>query len=780
MKLKLKFLFLIVLLCSKAIFAFDTVIIEKKLEEQILGKNIYFLEDTEKDLEIEEILNPKKPLRWNKNKTDVPNFGFTNRVIWASLSLQNNLEDDANYLLEIDFPRLDYIDFYQVVDEKIEKKSSGNLIAFDNREIKYRNPVFEICIPAKKARTFYFKFESKTVVQFPLILHSRQKFEEKLNKEQLLHGFHFGILLLSTLYGILLFRLMKDWGNLLFSLYSISVLFIFLILTGIGFQYFWKNNPEINHLNSFAIVSSLGFGLQFSRVILNLEKYSKKANILFNWLTVIILILFVLLFFIPYSIGLKIGMIATIIEALLIVSMGFITSLKNYKPAIYIFIASIFGLMEWSTRILNLFAIIQFDLSFTDTILIRCTERIILCLALIVKVQVIKEENESIQARRLEDEFKIQEELSSINAEMEKQVTERTKDLEREKEIAIKANRLKDTFITTVSHDLKSPILNTKNLLDILIQKEEMDWEERLYYLQACQSALTSSYQMVYNILNLDRFESGNVELNHQYIDLNSVLNKVIQELEYSYKLKNIAIELAAKEDLILIGDHQLLLQLFLNLVSNAIKFSFKNSIIKIKVSELKNYFKIEIIDSGIGISDEDKNDLLTKSILLKEGTEEEKGTGFGLGIVRQILSIHDGYLEIESKIGKGSNFSVILPCHEKVAICFSEEATFCESIKNLHIELGIRIIYLEESKKILAAIQNLSPDYLLIGIINQYGRAFKELIAISQYKMITPTPVFIQDYSYSIKDFSDLKFSEIRINREDRNLISSLKEFLN
>ncbi len=707
-----------------------------------LGKYSYFFEDESKNLKLYDI-QKLSPEEWKKNNEDTLNLSFSSKTFWICIHIRNPEKKEKAYFVELNASRIDYIEFYsQYSNYEIEK--SGILVNFSERKIRHKNPVFKISIPPESANLVYFRIESSTVIQFNPVIHTESRLMEKTSKEELLNGIMFGIIILSCMYGLLLYRIINDLANLYFAIYSAVIFCLFLVLTGTGFHYIWPDYPAINHTNIF--FGSLGniLGLIFQYYILDFRKslprfvFFSKTLIILNILTAVLFLL------IPFGLSVKILVIETVINSILFLLLSFIVFLKNFNPGIYIIIALFLWVSEWIFRGLNYFSLSSYTLDFNDTVVIRCIERIMLCLALTVKVKIIKEENERIHSQRLSDEIRNKERLRLINTEMEKQVKDRTSELQKEKETAVKANLLKDTFITAVTHDLKSPILNTRHILEIMINKEEMDWKERLYYLRTSHHSLTASYQMIYNILNMDRFNSGKAEIHHEYIDLDMLIQKVIHGFEYTLAFKNIKVKYSAQKEKIIIGDCQLLLQMFSNLISNAVKFSYEKSEISIEIDTVNSYYRIKIKDSGTGMSAEQIKSLSSRFNPVKEGTAGEKGSGLGISIVRQILELHEGSMYIESSQNSGTQISLDLPCQEKVLTVFSEDDSFYNDINCIKDTGEIRILKVFDVNNLEECISRIVPDCIVLGLKNPNSHLIRIIKKLTEDREQT-ADIFLQ-----------------------------------
>lgn len=771
--------FLFTLFFNFSLLCFDEFISSDQENSLPLGKYSYFFEDETKALKLHEI-QKRSPEEWKKNNEDTLNLSFSSKAFWICIHIRNQEKRERTYFIELNASRIDYIEFYSQYSN-FDMEKSGILVNFSERKIRHKNPVFKISVPPESANLLYFRIESSTVIQFNPVIHTENRLMEKTSKEELLNGIMFGIIILSCMYGLLLYRIINDLANLYFAIYSAVIFCLFLVLTGTGFHYIWPDYPMINHTNIF--FGSLGniLGLIFQYYILDFRKslprfvFFSKTLIFLNILTALIFLI------IPFGLSVKILVIETVINSMLFLLLSFIVFLKNFNPGIYIILALFLWASEWIFRGLNYFSLSSYTLDFNDTVTIRCIERIMLCLALTVKVKIIKEENERINSQRLSDEIRNQERLKEINTEMEKQVKERTSELQKEKETAVKANLLKDTFITAVTHDLKSPILNTRHILEIMINQEEMDWKERLYYLRTSHHSLTASYQMIYNILNMDRFNSGRAEIHYEYIDLDMLIQKVIHAFEYTLAFKNMTVLYSAQKEKIMIGDYQLLLQLFSNLVSNAVKFSYEKSEISIKIDTVSSYYRIRIKDSGTGMSADQIKALSSRFNPVKEGTAGEKGSGLGISIVRQILELHEGSMDIESSLNFGTEISVDLPCQEKVLTVFSEDDSLYNDIDCIKDAADIRILKVFDVNNLEECISRIVPDFIVLGLKNPNSHLIRIIKELTEDREQT-ADIFLQlfvDRDIIQEKIDTVKQNRIFLNDMVENTITKLTKFL-
>ena len=232
-------------------------------------------------------------------------------------------------------------------------------------------------------------------------------------------------------------------------------------------------------------------------------------------------------------------------------------------------------------------------------------------------------------------------------------------------------DRLEDSFYrqkqfnADVSHELKTPVSVIKAQVDEALDSEEKLTVEQKDILLTIKKQIVQMNNLISQMLLLAKADEKNIKLDKEKFDLNIVIDTVIEEMNNLALEKNICItkETAGKQDFRIKADLSLITQLLLNLIDNAIKYTKSNGEIKVILTNLGSLYKINIIDDGIGIKEEELNDIFKRFYRVdKSRSREYGGTGLGLSICSWIVKIHGGEIKVESSLRNGSNFSIILP----------------------------------------------------------------------------------------------------------------------
>jgi signal transduction histidine kinase len=223
------------------------------------------------------------------------------------------------------------------------------------------------------------------------------------------------------------------------------------------------------------------------------------------------------------------------------------------------------------------------------------------------------------------------------------------------------ADRLKDEFVALVSHDLRTPLTSITGYLE-LAQEEELGDEVR-QYLSVVERNAQRLLELVNDLLFVARLQAGQLSLERDDVDLGEVVRDAVAAIEAHRAGKEIRLTTALAPVPRVHADRGRLLQLLDNLLSNAVKFTPAGGEVHVVLANTGGRVRLEVSDSGIGISPEDQRRLFERFFRGSAAIERQlPGTGLGLYISRAIAEAHDGTLEVSSELGRGSTFCVQLP----------------------------------------------------------------------------------------------------------------------
>jgi PAS domain S-box-containing protein len=261
---------------------------------------------------------------------------------------------------------------------------------------------------------------------------------------------------------------------------------------------------------------------------------------------------------------------------------------------------------------------------------------------------------------------RLYERLRAHTADLEDEIARRTLDIKKANERLQELDKVKSKIVSDVSHELRSPIASLQMYLDLLDRGKN---EKRPYYMQVLGSQLNRLQQLVEDILDLSRLEmSKELEIGLESVDINEVIVQVGTLLYPRAEAASLNLIFLPEADLPEIwAERNQLTQIITNLVTNAINYTYSGEVrITASLNSTKTHVVLNVKDTGMGIESEDLDYIFDR---FYRGQHTKRvdipGTGLGLGIVKEIVELHQGYIEVESEVGKGSVFKVYLPTHE-------------------------------------------------------------------------------------------------------------------
>ncbi len=226
-------------------------------------------------------------------------------------------------------------------------------------------------------------------------------------------------------------------------------------------------------------------------------------------------------------------------------------------------------------------------------------------------------------------------------------------------------DRMKSDFISSVSHELRTPLTSIKAYTETMLNDNNMSDETKREFLGIINEESDRLTNLINGILEISRIESGTIEIVRKPVNMVSLVSQAVADLEHLAGKKNVKLQTDISDRLPeLIGDENKIQSMVTNLVNNAIKFTPKNGCIKVsaQLSPDASGLIIKVSDNGMGIPREDLPKIFGRFYRVHRPGKEIQGTGLGLAIVKEIVIRHDGRIEVESEIDKGSTFTVYLP----------------------------------------------------------------------------------------------------------------------
>ncbi len=232
-----------------------------------------------------------------------------------------------------------------------------------------------------------------------------------------------------------------------------------------------------------------------------------------------------------------------------------------------------------------------------------------------------------------------------------------------------RATRLKDEFMANMSHELRTPLYSILGLSEVLQQQVYGSLNpEQLRSLSTIEQSGQHLLELINDILDLSKIESGKMELQLSTVDLTQLCQSSLDFVKPQAEQKNLQLRLSvAPVPVILDIDERRIRQVLINLLSNAVKFTPEGGYILLKIERnpQNSTVHLSVTDTGIGIDPEHQQHLFQPFVQIDSSLSRRySGTGLGLALVRQITQMHAGTVSLKSEVGRGSTFTVTLPCN--------------------------------------------------------------------------------------------------------------------
>jgi len=235
------------------------------------------------------------------------------------------------------------------------------------------------------------------------------------------------------------------------------------------------------------------------------------------------------------------------------------------------------------------------------------------------------------------------------------------RDVTREREIA----QAKNEFVSVVAHELRTPMTSIKGYTDLILQGAlgEVNGKQRRF-LQIVKTNVDRLSELISDLLDTARIEAGRVRLEIEFVQVTSIVGEVCDSLAETIRERDLSLTTEADPAVPTVqADRNRLIQVLMNLLSNAYRYTPAGGSITVSVRPDKDAVLVQVADTGIGIAPEDQEKIFERFYRAdQEIVNQQTGTGLGLPIARSLVELHGGRLWLESELGVGSTFSFTLP----------------------------------------------------------------------------------------------------------------------
>jgi PAS domain S-box-containing protein len=226
------------------------------------------------------------------------------------------------------------------------------------------------------------------------------------------------------------------------------------------------------------------------------------------------------------------------------------------------------------------------------------------------------------------------------------------------------AEEMRDQFVDTATHELRTPLANIKAYAETLALADVIDVEQQKQFLNTINSEATRLARFVDDLLSVSSMELGSLSLNKQVTDLRRMLNEVITKVRPQIEEKRLSFEVAFPEKMPEPElDKDKIATVLVNLLGNAVKYTPDNGHVVFRVNITDHHIEASVEDTGVGIATDELEKVFEKFYRSTDPrVQEQTGTGLGLALSQEVVRLHGGKITVESEINKGSTFTMTLP----------------------------------------------------------------------------------------------------------------------
>ncbi len=722
--------------------------------------------DRDRSLTINEVAaTPAAGDRFMPTIGDSGNLGYVTGAVWLRFLLRNTASESRRVLLQVGEPRLDNIRFYAprrgggwVVAQ------SGDRTPFSERPYPYRKPIFPVTLAAHSSMTCYLRIVSQSAIPLPLRLFSTEYLATRVMSKNLLMAAIYGVIGVMALYNLVLFFGLRERSYFWYGLFGLGLIGFSLSLQGYGAEYLWPKSVwwSDRSLLVFGAITLL-FALLFFRAFVQLVREVPRWERITRVLCWGAALMVPVTLFAPYRFaGETLNVLAGVSTLIpLFITGAIVVTRPSYPPARHLLTAWGIFLLIGIYRRLEIFGVVPMLLGEESVLIGGGAMMTLLSFGLAAKVDEIRRTNETAQTHLIAVQ-------RDATARLEDEVEERTRAFRAARDEAERANRMKDEFVAIISHEIRNPL--TATLGNARLLRDTGLNTEQAQLVEGMEQSGTHLQALLDDLLDLSRIEAGRLKFEYSVFSLSQLLDAAISSVRGLAEAKGLSLRL--NSDTLpprIYGDQRRTRQILINLLGNALKFTDAGEI-TVDAYELepdgeRRLIYLAVTDSGSGIADAQLAHLFLPFAQGDGVDMQHRGSGLGLAISKRLAEAMGGEIGVESTLGEGSIFWVVLPFDESpeavgtetddadaqmappsLSILFAEdEAMNRRVIAKLLEREGHRVTVVADGEEALAAVRREQFDLILMDV--QMPRldgieTTRQLRMLREFRRAT-TPVF-------------------------------------
>lgn len=585
-----------------------------------IGDQIEILEDPSGTLPFDQV---RQSRNFTPSQRSRPSFGFSSSVYWVRFRLAN-LSSKSDWFLQVRYAPLDYVDFYAPIPGqrgKFTRYQGGDLVPPAPGSRKQTYIQFPL-LADSKVHTYYLRIATESSVIIPLRIMTRDKLMATTVAEQYFQGAYFGLMSVMALYNFFVFLVIRDRSYLYYTGFITSTAVFQIALHGYAAVHFWPQSLWWNNIsNLFAACLSAGFCGLFARSFIQLRNYNPTLNLILGVISGLCFCIGGLSLVLNYQLIVSLISIASFAVVSTSLVAAAVALRKGSRPAGFYLVAWVILLLFAIIHILMITGILPSAPILENSVQIGgALEAILLSMGLADRINSLQK-----QALKLSQE----------------------------------ANKIKDDFMSTITHELLTPVNGIKLSLDLLKQNLKEPGDRQL--LKTADDSSTHLLNLIESMFNFVEIRRGNVRLLQNPADLKWILTSIYDYFESVNDNQSLHIQLEWDPTLpdLIVMDEKKVTSIIVELMKNAFAFTREGHIIiaaRRKTKGSQALLEISIQDTGRGISQE-KLKRIFEAFDQEDNSylREHGGLGIGLTMVNDILKLMDSRLEINSQLDKGT-----------------------------------------------------------------------------------------------------------------------------
>lgn len=651
---------------------------QSSIQEPSIKQSIYVLEDTNNNLSITDIQTEYYQKKFLPKNNNFIHFDKTKKWYWVKIIVKNNTPNNR-LLLEVAETKIKYCNFWyrNILGEWQEIKNGYHLPIEEKYKTHYYQ-IFPLNITPHTEQVFYI-YTKDNYHPLPIQILQIDEYEDRYLWKNMFYGCYFGIMCFIIFNNLVLGYLIKDIRFLLY----IGVITL-LILINVFLDGYIKNfiPTTYDYIHLFCFVTAISYTLStiYGKFYLNIPKNTWIDHLL-NVFIGILFCYLITVIILPYDLNML------LITQLLVITMFFIlvlAGLQSYKregvfALYYIYAYLVFGFFvfieifyanqgyphywflthsEWGAffeAIILLYGLnkrLENEKKQLQSFTQEAQKKLLLIS--LEKERIVREQNVFLE-EKIEEKTRMlkdkNEEIKAINQEL----------IAREKYLS-DMHENKDKLFSIIAHDLRSPLIQLKSIVEF-VNNDEVSYEDLKFFLKQIDRDLFYISELTTNLLYWAQRQMSGIVCMPSTFDIHRLISQKIYTFEKNARDKKIQIHNKTKNTLWVNADENMIDLVLRNLLANAIKFCNIQDNIFIESQIEKRKVLIQISDTGIGMTKQEKQNIILQKRFSNRGTSNEKGVGLGLVLCQDFIQMNEGkfWIQEEPKYGKGTTFCFTL-----------------------------------------------------------------------------------------------------------------------